>query len=415
MDTMRPDHLSGHGYELKTSPNIDAFARENTSLVPFYTVAPWTSPAVASLFTGLYPTSHGVLSHASLQEEKPELYSLPDSAATLAERFKRAGYRTGAVSSNPWVLPGFGFDQGFDDFIILKNKDSAEKITDEAIGWIDELGAKRPFFLYLHYMDCHGPYIPPEPYSRMFLPQKPVEKQRVVPKDVIPLYLDLIPDGTTTLEILVSQYDGAIRYFDDQFARMISSLKEKNLYDDMVIVFTGDHGEELMEHGRVDHGWTLYQEQLLVPFILKFPSGKEATVDLKGRVPEIIDIYPTVLSLAGLGVPRDIAGDDLLQPGTAEPAFAEADKEFKYAALIGEKYKYIRHLKKKKASLYNTLEDPCERNDLLEAREASLDVKWDKSLISRMNSLKENALKPELADVQDELLERLRSIDYLKR
>lgn len=414
MDTLRADHLGYHRYELDTSPNIDAFARENSFLDPFYTVAPWTSPAVASLFTGLYPSSHGVLGHPDLLdgETRPEFRMLPDSVTTMAEFFRAQGYRTAAVSSNPWVLKDFGFDQGFEQFIVLENKTPAEAINAEAFKCIENLKkAQRPFFMYVHYMDCHGMYIPPKPYNEMFLPEKPLDEQLVLPKDLVPKYLDLVPDGTLTLEYLVSQYDGAIRYFDDQFARMLGFLKEQGCYDDTVIVFVSDHGEEFMEHGAIDHGWTLYQEQLSVPFIIKLAGNEKVQWNLQGRVPEIIDIYPTVVSAAGLPYAGpEIPGKNLLVPGEPEHAFAEADKKNSVAALTGEGFKYIRTIKSKKAQLFNLEQDPSEQHDL---KNGVPDAKWDENLFKRISESKEQALKPEIANIREAELERLRSMGYV--
>ncbi len=414
MDTLRADHLGYQRYELNTSPNLDAFARENSFLEPFYTVAPWTSPAVASLFTGLYPSSHGVLGHPDLLdgETRVEFRMLPESANTLAEFFRSQGYRTAAVSSNPWVLKEFGFDQGFEQFVVLPNKAPAEAVNAEAFKYLDSISkTKRPFFLYVHYMDCHGMYVPPKPYNEMFLPEKPQDEQLVLPKNLVPKYLDLVPDGTMTLEYLVSQYDGAIRYFDDQFAKILESLKSRGIYDNTVIVFVSDHGEEFMEHGALDHGWTLYQEQLSVPFIMKPAGNEKIQWNLHGRVPEIIDIYPTVVAAAGLVCAEsNLAGRNLLVEGEPEHAFAEADKKNSMASLTGEGFKYIRQTKAKKAQLFNLEQDPSEQNDL---RNGSLDAKWDESVFQRVSESKERSLKPEIATVREAELERLRSMGYV--
>ena len=414
MDTLRADHLGVYGYELETSPHIDRFAEENQFLDPFYSVAPWTSPAIASLFTGMYPTSHGVLSHLSLNKEQPELYALPDSLTTLAERFQLQGYRTGAVSSNPWILSEFGFDQGFEQFIVLDNKAPAGEINAQAQQWLSELQDNESFFLYLHYMDCHGPYIPPSPYSQMLLPTLQGEHQRVIPEDIIPAYLDILQDGTTTLEYLISQYDGAIRYFDDQFGEMVQFLKEQGFYDDMVVLLTSDHGEEFMEHGRLDHGFTLYQEQLAVPLVCKFPQGTNAKLFQGERMPEIIDIYPTLLSSIGVEGPLEISGESLLAQGDRDAAFAEADKDLQSAAFIGKEYKYIRQLRENKASLYNLENDPSEQTDMLQGKTQEIDVKWDDMLFARIADAKQLAVKPEVAQLQDEVLEKLGSLGYTR-
>lgn len=418
MDTLRADHLGGWGYELETSPNLDAFAEENTLIAPFYSVAPWTSPSIASIFTSLYPSCHGVVSHPDLLESPEEakgFSTLPESVTTLAEFFQLAGYRTVCISSNPWMTEELGFSQGFDDFIVLENKANAGKINEQVFKWLDERGEDdRPFFMYLHYMDCHGPYIPPAPYNEQFKSELPGEYEMVLPKEMVPLYLDLIPDGTMTLDFLVSQYDGAIRYFDDQFNLLTCKLKDEELYDDSVIFFTSDHGEEFMEHGSLDHGCTLYQEQLAVPLVIKMPEEEKLGQLKKGFIAQTIDIYPTLVEAAGYVVPEGLSGRSLFGTLDLVPAFAEADKKLSLATLIGEEFKYIRSIDEPIAELYNLEMDPSEQKDLLERQDISVDIKWDKQLFLRLNEARDKAVEGKTVQLSEEIRERLGTLGYGK-
>jgi len=169
-DTMRRDRIGAYGGSART-PAIDAFASENLLFVEAYSQAPWTKPSIATVFTSLYPSQHGVLHHPRRQHggtprggerEIMELDVLGEDETTLAEALQSSGLRTAAFVGNPWMSRSFGFAQGFDlyDDSFAGWDVHAEEVSRAGLAWLENLEEGSRFFLYLHYMDCHQPFIP---------------------------------------------------------------------------------------------------------------------------------------------------------------------------------------------------------------------------------------------------------------
>ncbi len=282
--------------------------------------ASWTRPSFATIFTGLYPSSHGAVHKAD---------ALPSGVETVAEALAAAGYTTAGIANNANISPAFNFGQGFQEYrylapdlfffapeaaaqltlygglrlvrerFVARSVDvhnyyaPAETVTADALAWLDGASAKqRPFFLFLHYMDPHDPYfVHPfngEGYARVANPNPQ-------------------PGVADTYRRL---YDGEITYLDEQLGVLIDGLRQRGLYDGTLIVLTGDHGEEFQEHGGWWHGTTLYDEQTHVPLIIKPPLG-----GARGRVVDelamSLDIAPTILAAAGTRVPAVMQGHAL--------------------------------------------------------------------------------------------------------
>ncbi len=291
VDTLRADHLSSYGYERDTTPVIDAFAKENVRFTRAISAAPWTPPSVASILTGLYPSAHRMMPpNASLLERRIAV-RLDSSLDTLPEKLKSAGYRTAAITPNPWMKQGFGFRQGFDHYI-YRSWAPAGVINHEAGKLIERFADDRrtPFFLYLHYFDPHDPYAPPPPFDSRY---QGTLRSRSYP-----------PQQTEWINL----YDGEIRYMDTALGWLFALLKEKDLYEDMVILLVADHGEQFLERGAQGHGHHLYSEEIHVPLVLRAP-GRAGAVD---AVVSTVDIFPTILELAGVSGTHTHQGVSLL-------------------------------------------------------------------------------------------------------
>ena len=204
VDTLRADHLGSYGYERDTSPVIDAFARENVRFDYAVATAPWTAPSIASIFTGLYPTAHGVTRFTFKDDWQPGRATasvLSDDLDTLAEGLKRRGYQTVGVTANAWVADYLGFAQGFDSFRTLDHQ-PAHRVNAEAFTFLDAHGREDPpFFLYLHYMDPHEPYASPEPIGAFHGPLQSREYDDEELKRI-------------------AHYDAEIRYVDGQIGEL---------------------------------------------------------------------------------------------------------------------------------------------------------------------------------------------------
>lgn len=312
VDTTRADHLSTYGYERETTPRLDAFARDGVVFERAWSPSSWTRAATASLLTGLDPARHGARSRS---------HKISVEAPLLAEALSEAGYSCASIVTNPHVVETWGFARGFEVFEDLGALTPNWQDADAArvIARVEELldgfaADPRPFFLYVHTIDPHGPNTPPEPYDTLFTddPRTP------------PLPGALTPETPPEdLENMLALYDAEIRFADEYFGRLLDGLESRGMLDDTLIVFTSDHGEEHLEHGRGGHGQQLFEEVVRVPLVMRFPGGWRSGSRVRERA-SLLDVVPTVFSGVGLPVPEGLDGVDL-RP--AVQGLAKADWE----------------------------------------------------------------------------------------
>jgi arylsulfatase A-like enzyme len=325
LDTVRRDHLSTYGYERATSPRLDSLANTGVLFNQAFTQATNTAPSHASMFTGLYPQSHGVVRNG---------YPMgSDGPMTLAEILMGQGFRTGAFISGYTLESEIsGLDRGFeiynDDFD--ENKRIGSQTLDLALDWLDEIGPKERFFLFLHLFDTHGPYEPSEDYAATFQSDGPGQKlhriaryQRLHDEDGEPI---------STLNPYIDRYDALIKYQDDLIERLLATIDLSNT----VVIVTSDHGETLGErYHSMDHGGRVFDEQVRIPLIVAAPGLEPSTIN--GAV-ETIDLLPTILDL--LNVPRpdgfQIEGRTLL-PVVESDDFG---REFVYSTAQAMRWRY---------------------------------------------------------------------------
>lgn len=324
VDTLRADHLGVYGYAKNTSPNLDRFAKESLLFRRAYAHYPATVPSVSCLMTSHYAHETKALTND---------YILPPEAVTLAEILKANGYRTGAVASNTALLNDAGLNQGFDDYdddleekTVLGLERNAEQTTRKAMAWLERHHQEK-FFLWIHYMDPHGPYTPPAPYDTMFVDGRmPVGAALPVNKGVdgkggIPEYQVLGEHRDPAFYI--AQYDGEVRYFDHWFGELLQALGKYGLWENSLLVFTADHGEGLGEHDYYfDHTDFLYDELLHVPLILRLPGPSAEGRALHESVGQI-EILPEILRSLSIRSSEKFEDTGLLAGVTDKPIFAE--------------------------------------------------------------------------------------------
>jgi arylsulfatase A-like enzyme len=323
IDTLRPDHLGFYGYDKDTAPWLDELARRGTVFERAHSTSSWTAPSTASVFTGLYPTRHGVtegfFAHRGRMRELSEggrpvlpLNQLPTSVATLAERFQRAGYRTFGAAANVNIGHHIGFDRGFDRFHYA-HKASAGALLKEVATWSDALqSSPAPTFLYLHLNDVHSPYEKREP---LYTPQD-----------------DPLQDD-------ISAYDSQIHYVDRKLAKLAEAL---DWGPGTLFAVLSDHGEEFGEHGGRRHDGGLHSELTRVLLMFRGPGVPAAriTTDVS-----LVDVLPTLVELAGLPPdPPDATPLDgrslvpLMRAEGDDAADFEARTLLSHRAMKGEKY-----------------------------------------------------------------------------
>lgn len=306
VDTLRADHLTPYGYPRDTSPNLAAFARDCLRFDRAFTPRGKTTPAYASMFTGLYPDHHGLKSlGARLHSEN----------ITLAERLSDAGFYTlGFASSTVMQARLSAFDQGFelwDDDLptresIRTNFERQGQDTTAAV--LRHLGRlpDEPLFLFVHWIDPHGPYAPPEAATFRF-EREPGKRTRI--KKKVSAFQRL--SGAEFLEDYIAAYDSEVRFVDEQVGRVLDRLKELGLYDASLILFTSDHGESLGEHDvYFRHGWHLHDASYRVPLLIKPPKGGVKRESWAGAV-SLIDLLPTVLDYVELEPMEGLDGRSL--------------------------------------------------------------------------------------------------------
>ncbi len=376
IDTLRADYLGSHGYPGPVSPRLDAFAAEAVRFDRCYSAAPWTKPSVASLFTGLHPRAHGVTNHEGLMwgEESEAMRKgiLAEDVTTLAETLAASGYRTGAFVANPWLLAEYGFGQGFEvyDDTLADSETPADSMLARANAWLASPGDDRPIFLYLHLMDVHGPYVAPDSvYATLVAAMDPDPGAILTPDQVanIPEYLTRTPwyndEVALRLDVWRLRYAAGVRDLDTRLGAFLDQLRETGLLEGSVVVLTSDHGEELFEHGGWTHGYTLYQDQIRVPLLIRPPgSARPRTVR---EVVGLVDLMPTLLDLVGLpagpgGADRSFAG--AVETGEmGEPRVVMSSSTLKNPGLTSlcvGRYQLIENAKRNQVALFDVVEDP---------------------------------------------------------
>jgi arylsulfatase A-like enzyme len=422
IDTLRADRLGIYGYESPVSPNIDRFGAEATVFDNAVGQSSWTRASVASVLTGLWPVAHG----ANRRGDR-----LSDEALTLGEILQLAGYGTAAVGTNPNVSGPFGFRQGFDHFVMLRSRPRADIVNNLAFEWLDGREDEAPFFLYLHTVEPHDPYSPPEEYRQRFAPDVSPEFARRSKKIMRDLRLGEIEPEPQVIADLLALYDGEIADNDAWFGRLLDGLRERGLYDDTMIIVVSDHGEEFYEHGGWTHGRTLQSESVNVPLIVRFPGQSEGRrVDTPVQH---IDILPTVLEALGLEIPSGLEGRSLAAVAQEEAGGEPHDRKiYSYLELdqvaprekspishltsvVEDEWKLVHDLGSKspipKTSLYRWREDVAETEDLSDAYPVL--AGYLRTLTAERLLAPEERLEADQAVIDEELEESLRALGYL--
>jgi arylsulfatase A-like enzyme len=371
VDTLRQDHLGVYGYERDTSPGVDALAEDSIAFEQAFATSSWTKASTGSLLTGLQPRQHGAVSRNSPLSAQAEL---------LSEILRSMGYYCAAIITNPFVAEHWGFNRGYDLFEDLGEQVAsaggwmqihAQEVNERAFEVLDDRPPEKPFFLYLHTIDPHGPNDPLEPYDTLFTdtPRPPGIASK----------LDK-PAQPMQLHNTVALYDSEIRYADDQFSAFLQGLKDRDLYDNTVIWFLSDHGEEFLDHGRGGHGTQLFNELVKVPLILKLPDQKHAGQVVNTPV-SLVDVLVTQLELHQREPASNLPGRnllDLLEPDSGDvPIFLDLNltKQELYVSegiVLGD-YKYFEELlPEPQEYLFNIHEDPEETRNLVEVRPEKL-------------------------------------------
>ncbi len=461
VDTLRADYLPLFNPEAKAkTPALEAFAKDAVLFEKAFSQASWTKPSFATMFTGLYPESHTATTKTAM---------LPDEVETFAELLQAGGYYTQGFSNNPNTDTLFNFDQGFVNYTDLKpnhlfgaelsssklfmyntlrlakeqfsqrigmklarlpligmplfrglvqfdvteHYQPAEVVTRVGLDWVDKKMAPKgtPFLLFLHYMDPHDPFMDPNYIEGGYARSRMAH-----------------PDPDKFEEPMRNAYISDIEHFDQYLGALFDGLKSRGLYDDTLIILTGDHGEEFFEHQGWWHGQTLYDEMTHVPLIIKLPGNAHGGA----RNPDLarhVDLAPTMLHFAGLKKGAHMPGQTLYDK--VGDTFTNASIGYAYAEVHfeGQDLQAVRSPDCKlihanannprglpAVELFDLANDPKEQKNL--AGQGTL-VECEQDLGRRMEEyqevIRENAAEPTTeAPISDELTEQLESLGYIE-
>lgn len=449
-DTLRHDHLDVYGYARETAPVLRRMAADGALFRRAAAQATWTKVSTPSMMTSLHPLSHGVRNFSD---------RLPATAETLAERYRAAGFATVAYSSVLFTGQFTNLHQGFEEFHEAGSVDdgpsskTAREFVSRLSEWLERY-RDVPFFAYLHIFDPHDPFEPRQPYATRWADperreahlQNVEQVQEFIDDPLLRLFglpdrgaLDragLDPDAFYAYE--QDWYDGSIRGMDAELGRLMERLQELGLEDDTIVVFTSDHGEEFLEHGRPIHGQSVYAELTHVPLIVRWPAGVRSGLDIEEQV-QSIDLMPTLLDASGLPHPDGLQGRSLLPllQGNADseavweprPAFSTKaitdggstptpyDTE-SYSAIDGD-WLLIHNSVRKEGTpeyeLYDVVSDPLNAVNVSDQHGDVVERLGRE--IERWRRVAESARLPEDSEasgLSQEELERLRSLGYIR-
>ena len=382
IDTLRADRVSCYSSRYLQTPNMDRLAKKGAVFTRAFSHNPTTLPSHTNMLTGMLPIYHGVRENTNFVV-RPEML-------TLAEYLKEWGYSTGAFIGGYPLHSRFGLSQGFDVYDeeysrvkFLKfsaGERKAEEVIDKAMAWLDL--QKSNWFCWIHCFDPHDPYEPPEPFQT---------------------------------EFRQSLYDGEVAYVDRELGRFLDHMEKKGRFDDTLIIFTGDHGESLGQHGEMTHGYLANNTTIWVPLIICYPgSGNTRTNQYVSH----IDIFPTVCDILGAKSPEDLQGTSLL-PGIQGKTLPERTIYFEslypyysrgWAPIKGIIKERIKYIQSPIPELYDLDADFDETQNLAENQRLDVYRKELNEIVAQLTH-PENEKARHRTDQRS--LERLRSLGYI--
>ena len=394
IDTVRADHLGCYGDADIHTPTLDGLAHDGIVFERAISQVPLTWPSHAAILTGTYPFQNGVQDFTG--------QPLDEKFRSVAQVFKQQGYATGAVVSAFVLDRSWGLARGFDFYddtfpvttfqqkdIGLVDRKAGESVT-RALKWLKQARAsQRPFFFWLHLYDPHSPYDPPEPYRTQYRSHL---------------------------------YDGEISYADHELGRLISWLKQNQLYQRSLIVFLSDHGESLGDHGEKEHGFFVYNSTTHIPLIVKPPAGRGFRPGRVTRPVETIAVAPTLTQFAGKNAlsekqfqARSLLGDLATDTSEDDASYSESFYSFSsfgWSPLHALQTRQFHYIEAPEPELYDVIADPAEKNNLAHQRSATVAVMEDK-LQSLLRQHPYNPAETGNATLNADALEKLRALGYV--
>jgi arylsulfatase A-like enzyme len=409
-DALQASHVHNLGYFRDVTPTIDKMASQGFNFVQAISVSSWTVPSSMTWFTGVYPSQHKVVNKYSTYSKDEKVISnlkkLSPNMVTLAEVLKKNGYATGGFTGDSGVSGVFGFNAGFDVYFDNTPPFSGMELSSpKALNWITENKDKK-FFLFLHGYDSHGQYVPPDGFDYRFADPGYNWKYNGSREQQAALrelglqqgYLNLSSDD---VKFWRAVYDEKIQRADAKFAKFLEEFEKLGLMNKTIFVLTSDHGTEVYEHGKFDHGFSLYDELVHVPLVIVLPGSNEGKI--VGSQVRNLDIMPTILDLLNINVDRSVKnqmegvslvplmrGDNLNLD-----AFVETDYRqytYKRAIRTNDGWKFIYSMENGRKELYNIKDDPQELNNLAD-KEPEISAELQQRLFDHIKQMGQDPTK----------------------
>lgn len=364
VDTLRVDRLGCYGNPRGLTPELDDLSSQAARFLQARAHAPWTLPSMATILTSELPLEHGA--GGSLTPElRSDFHALAPSARTLAEVLHDAGYATAAITNVTFLTEPFGLLQGFEhqDAVAFESNvqvRDARATTDAALRWLERT-RDRPAFLFVHYFDAHAVYDPPPDLRERFGPERPQDWTFGTRAQMAALRRGALELDPATVRDAEALYDGEVASIDRELGRLLDAVGPET-----IVSVTADHGEEFLDHGGFEHGHTLYDELLHVPWLLRAPGVVPHTVRAEVG---LIDLAPTLCELAGVPPAPSFRGHGLarllriaMEP-VPEPHLAHGNMWGPaLTSWTSSGWKLIRG--PAGAELYDLILDPKEQHDL---------------------------------------------------
>ncbi|MFA9416675.1 sulfatase [Natrinema sp. HArc-T2] len=376
LDSLRKDRVSAYDHDRETTPTLSALSTYATRYENAFTPAPWTLPSHTSMFTGVFPSEHGVTNGFS-----DGMSRLPESRTTLAEHLSDAGYRTAGFSNNPWVGQLSGLDRGFDEFVewdleisrsetdgvhttrddlysrlhpalgkaarqpvfLLKRRFFTDSLVSRAKRWLTQQAEpSAPTFTFLNLMEAHSPYFPPKrAFKSLDLEQPSTIEPRVLNTKLLAYVMgksDLAPE---TQRRVMEYYDASARYQDEKVAELLGLLQREGLFDDMLVVVCSDHGKTLGDYPRTERPPHYVRDiNLNVPLWIKRPGQRDGeTVDDMFELPDLFTLVRDGGGRSGRYT-RDVAMAEDFIPHAGRKTPADITR---WRIVADPEYKYVRN------------------------------------------------------------------------
>jgi arylsulfatase A-like enzyme len=419
MDAAAWAHFGYNGYDRETTPNVDALARESIIFDQAYAPAASTAHSVYGLLTSLHSF---IAEEAGLRGEREDPFRVTETTQLMPEMLApRFEHRSG-LSGNAWFGPDFGLDRGFTRFdgswdaaaVPDSSKRAGGRILDLFLEDL-ALWGEGPSFSYVHFLEPHTPYTPPDRFARQFHPTA-ADSIDASARALLRWRVETPP--VARQEMTRALYDANLAYVDSLVGELVNALKASGRWEDTILVFTADHGEAFWQHGVYGHGRHIYDEFVKIPLLIRIPGMESLAGRRVSEVVSLKDLLPTYLDLLSLKVPEHLEGKSLLRLIAREKEGFEQRIVFtrgthgdapEFGMRYG-RYKWVYRVYEGKYLLFDMVADPGELNDLSdrpiprELREVRKEIaKWIATGTGRIEAVD---------DLDPATEERLKAIGY---